>query len=133
MWKTEYFVGVPAPVLGCLALMPMFFLMLGYEEVRGFGVAVFVYLVIVGLLAVSTLPTFSVKHLNINPERLLLVLLSCAAAIASLLVFTWETLIVADALYILSLPVSARMYSPFSDSSYLFLSSSGEYMGGLPQ
>jgi hypothetical protein len=38
------------------------------------------------------------------------VLIGCAAAIASLLVFTWETLIVADVLYILSLPVSANLY-----------------------
>lgn len=109
-WKAEYFVGVPAPVLGCLAMMPMFFLLLGFEEIKNYGVAIFVYLVIVGLLAVSTLPTFSIKHLHINPDRLLLVLIGCAAAIASLLVFTWETLIVADVIYILSLPISARLY-----------------------
>ena len=109
-WKAEFFVGVPAPMVGCLALLPMFFLMLGFEEIKEYDRAIFVYLVIVGLLAVSTLPTFSIKHIHINPDRLLYVLVGCAAAIASLSVFTWETLIAADVLYMLSLPVSFNVY-----------------------
>jgi CDP-diacylglycerol--serine O-phosphatidyltransferase len=109
-WKSEFFVGVPAPMVGCLALLPLFLLMLGFEEIKEYDRTIFVYLVIVGLLAVSTLPTFSIKHIHINPDRLLYVLVGCAAAIASLSVFTWETLIVADVLYILSLPVSFKVY-----------------------
>jgi CDP-diacylglycerol--serine O-phosphatidyltransferase len=109
-WKTEYFVGVPAPVVGCLALMPMFLLMLGFDEVKEYGPLIFIYLVIVGFFAVSTIPTFSIKHININPDRLLPVLVGCAAAIASLSVFTWQTLIAADVVYILSIPVSFRLY-----------------------
>lgn len=109
-WKAKYFVGVPAPVVGCLALLPMFLLMLGYEEVKEYPRTIFVYLVIVGLLAVSTLPTFSMKHIRIKPENLLFVVVGCAAAIASLMVFTWQTLIAADILYILTLPISFRVY-----------------------
>jgi len=109
-WKAEYFVGVPAPVVGCLALAPMFFLMLGHEGVKEYPNTLFVYLVVVGLFAVSTLPTFSVKHVHIRPNRLLLVLLGCAAAIVSLSVYTWQTLIAMDVLYVLSIPISYKIY-----------------------
>ena len=109
-WKSEYFVGVPAPVVGCLALLPMLFLMLGYEEIKEYPYSIFVYLVVVGLLAVSTIPTFSIKYLSINPKHLLYVLILCAAVIASLSVYTWQTLIAADVLYVLSIPVSVKFY-----------------------
>ncbi len=109
-WKGEYFVGVPAPVLGCLALMPMFLLMLGYKEVKDYPNTLFFYLVIVALLAVSTIPTFSIKYVRVNPKRLLMVLLGCAAMIVSLSVFTWQTLIAMDVLYVLSIPISAKLY-----------------------
>jgi CDP-diacylglycerol--serine O-phosphatidyltransferase len=65
---------------------------------------------VVGLLAVSTIPTFSIKYLYVKPNRLLLVLIACAAAIVLLSVFTWQTLIAADVLYVLSIPVSAKLY-----------------------
>ena len=109
-WKSEYFVGVPAPVLGCLALLPMLFLMLGYEEIKKYPYSIFFYLMVVGLLAVSTIPTFSIKYLYVKPSRLLLVLIACAAAIVLLSVFTWQALIAADVLYMLSIPISAKLY-----------------------
>ena len=88
----------------------MLFLMLGYEEIKDYPYSIFVYLVVVGLLAVSTIPTFSIKYLSINPKHLLYVLILCAAVIASLSVYTWQTLIAADVLYVLSIPVSVKFY-----------------------
>jgi len=110
-WKSGYFVGVPAPMLGCLSLLPVLILLLGYEGIKEFPYTVFVYLVVVGLLAVSTIPTFSIKYLRINPNHILLVLLSCTAVIVSLSVFTWQTLIAANVLYVASIPVSAYIYN----------------------
>ena len=109
-WKNQYFVGVPAPAAGCLALLPMFFLMLGIAEIRDFPVLIFAYLVIVGLLAVSTVPTMSIKHLKIAQEWYLVVLLSGTAFLASLVVYTWQTLIAGCAIYLLSVFFSASRY-----------------------
>jgi len=109
-WKKQYFVGVPAPAAGCLALLPMFFLMLGITEIRDYPVVVFFYLVVVGLLAVSTIPTMSIKHLKIPQEWYLLVLLSGTAFVASLVVYTWQTLIAGCAIYLLSVFFSASRF-----------------------
>lgn len=109
-WKKQYFVGVPAPAAGCLALLPMFFLMLGIDEVRNYPVVIFFYLVTVGLLAVSTIPTMSIKHLKIPQEWYLAVLLGGTAFVASLVVYPWETLIAGCGLYLLSVFFSASIY-----------------------
>lgn len=109
-WKGEFFVGVPAPVVGCLAMAPMFILMLGYEEVRDYPNVLFAYLVVVGLLAVSTIPTFSIKYVRVGANRLLPVLIGCAAIITLMSVYPWQTLIAMDVLYILSIPLSIRRY-----------------------
>lgn len=70
----NYFVGVPAPALACLALLPMFLLMAEFTWVQEHPVPIFLYLLLVAGLAVSKLPTYSIKHLRINPDRILLVL-----------------------------------------------------------
>jgi len=109
-WKRQYFVGVPAPAAGCLALLPMFFLMLGVDEVRNYPGLIFFYLVIVALLAVSTVPTMSIKHLKIRQSWYLGVLLSGTAFIVSLVAYPWQTLIAGSGLYLLSVCVSAGLY-----------------------
>lgn len=106
-WKNEYFVGVPAPAMGCTAMLPMFFLMLGSDFFRVHPYVTFFYLVSVGLLAASTIPTLSVKHIRIQPDRFLPILLACAATIAALVVYSWEVMIVGSILYLLSVPYAA--------------------------
>ncbi len=109
-WKKEFFVGVPAPAMGCTAMLPMFFLMLGSGFFRDYPFVTFVYLVVIGLLAASRLPTFSVKHFRLTPDTFLPVLLACAASIAMLVVFTWEAMIAGTVLYLLSVPVAGWQY-----------------------
>ena len=108
--KGQSFIGVPAPALGCLALVPMFFIMLGVEQIRDYPVVIFIYLVIVALLAVSTIPTLSIKHLKIAQEWYLLVLLGGTGFVVSLVVFPWETLIAGSAVYLMSVLFSAVVY-----------------------
>lgn len=114
-WREEFFVGVPAPALGCLALLPLFFLMLGYDAIKEHPNFVFVWLVGTGLLAVSTIPTFSIKHAKVNPDHLLLILLACAGVIVSLMTFLWETLIFGCIAYVVSIPLAARRFARLRD------------------
>ena len=109
-WKAEYFVGVPAPALGCLVLMPMFFLMLGVDSIRDHPNFIFVYLIGAGLLAVSRIPTFSIKHARINRDYLPYIMLASAAIIISMVTFLWETLIFLCFVYLFTIPLSAKQY-----------------------
>lgn len=103
-----YFVGVPAPAGALLALLPMYFALLGGRWLTELPALVAVYIVLVGLLMVSSLPTFSGKRIGARlPRDSVLPLMVVAAAFIALLVaFTWHVLIALAFLYLSTLPVS---------------------------
>ena len=103
--KDSFFVGVPAPALACLALMPVFMHLYGWENTE-LPVLRAVYIIGVGLLAVSTIPTFSIKHASIRRSHLPFAIVAFVSLIVFLMVFTWPTLIVANVCYLASLPIS---------------------------
>ncbi|AXI47974.1 CDP-diacylglycerol--serine O-phosphatidyltransferase [Sulfitobacter sp. SK012] len=103
--KDDFFVGVPAPALACLALMPVFMHLYGWQETNlPFFRAI--YVICVGFLAISTVPTFSIKHMSIKRSTLPLVIVASVVLVVSLMVYPWPTLIAGNTLYFLSLPLS---------------------------
>jgi CDP-diacylglycerol--serine O-phosphatidyltransferase len=103
--KDGFFVGVPAPALACLALMPIFLHLNGWQN-TDLPVARTVYIIGVGLLAVSTIPTYSLKHASIKRAHLPFAVVGAVVLVVCLVVYPWPTLIVANILYLGSLPVS---------------------------
>lgn len=103
--KDDFFVGVPAPALACLALMPV------YMQLYGWPVADYphlrtVYIIGVGLLAISTIPTYSIKHASIKQKHLAIAIVVAVVLVVCLMVYPWPTLISANLMYIASLPLS---------------------------
>lgn len=107
--RQDFFVGVPAPALACLALMPVFMYLNGWQN-SDFPVLRAIYIIGVGLLAVSTLPTFSIKHASIKRAHLPIAIICAVGLVVCLMVYPWPTLIVANCIYLLSLPISCWMY-----------------------
>ncbi|KEJ96474.1 CDP-alcohol phosphatidyltransferase family protein [Pseudosulfitobacter pseudonitzschiae] len=103
--KDDHFVGVPAPALACLALMPVFFYLHGWTETN-FPLLRAAYIIGVGFLAISTIPTISIKHASIKRSHLSFALVGVVALVVCLMVYPWPTLIVANCLYLASLPYS---------------------------
>ncbi|MEU0542358.1 CDP-diacylglycerol--serine O-phosphatidyltransferase [Nocardia sp. NPDC005978] len=82
-WQREYFVGVPAPAGALIALLPIALsVQFGDGWWDSFPV-VAVWVVLTGLLCVSTLPTLAIKSVSVAPRTapLLLVLVALAAAL----------------------------------------------------
>ncbi|MCQ0092547.1 phosphatidylcholine/phosphatidylserine synthase [Roseovarius sp. M141] len=103
--KDGFFVGVPAPALACLALMPVFLHLNGWGD-TDLPVARTIYIIGVGLLAVSTIPTYSIKHASIKRAHLPFAVVGAVVLVVSLVSYPWPTLIVANIMYLGSLPVS---------------------------
>ncbi|MDG1170872.1 MAG: phosphatidylcholine/phosphatidylserine synthase [Sulfitobacter sp.] len=103
--KDAFFVGVPAPALACLALMPVFMHLHGWQN-TDWPVLRAIYIIGVGFLAVSTLPTFSIKHATIKRSQLPMVLIASVVLVVCLMVYPWPTLMVANCIYLASLPFS---------------------------
>lgn len=104
--KTDgFFVGVPAPALACLSLMPIFLHLHGWQS-SDFPVARAFYIIGVGLLAVSTIPTYSIKHASIKRTHLPFAVVGAVVLVVCLVVYPWPTLIVANVLYLATFPLS---------------------------
>ncbi len=113
--KAAFFVGVPAPALACLALMPIFIHLHGWqtEEIPLLCAA---YTIGVGFLAVSTVPTFSIKHASIKRSQLPLAIIISIVLVTCLMVYPWPTLIAANLTYLASMPFSYRSEQKHSKS-----------------
>ncbi|SFD67220.1 CDP-diacylglycerol---serine O-phosphatidyltransferase [Sulfitobacter brevis] len=103
--KDNFFVGVPAPALACLALMPVFMHLSGWEN-ADFPILRAFYIIGVGLLAVSTIPTFSIKHASIKRKHLAVVILLAVLMVISFMTYPWPTLVALNLLYLATLPLS---------------------------
>ena len=116
-WTKNFFVGVPAPVAGLLALLPIY---LGLEtESDAFshaGLNGLVVLVVSGLM-VSRIPTLAMKQVRIAPRYVVVVLLGVGAFAAFLISTPWITLSVGAVAYLISIPYAVHLYKKFERES----------------
>ncbi|MBB3949456.1 CDP-diacylglycerol--serine O-phosphatidyltransferase [Aureimonas jatrophae] len=112
-WHSQFFTGIPSPAGAALALFPMY---LGFASnlylpdiTPAFAA---VYLVVVGILMASRIPTFSGKTIGIPVRRdhAVGVVLAVVLYIGLLLSFFWETLTVSAIAYYAAIPLSVRSY-----------------------
>lgn len=107
--KADFFVGVPAPALACLALLPIFMHLYGFQT-TDLPLLRAAYIAFVGLLAISTVPTFSIKHAKVARSLLPFIILAAVVLIVGLMSHPWPTLILGNFLYLASLPVSFMLH-----------------------
>ena len=110
-WQSEYFVGVPAPAGAMLVLLPVYLGLLGLAPERTFALIASVYTVLIAFLMVSRLPVWSGKSENrVRRDLVLPVILVVVFYVATLMTYTWETMVVTAAAYLVSLPFGARSW-----------------------
>jgi len=106
----NYFTGVPAPAGGGLALLPM---MLAFQtglDLSHVPLLVAFWLVFVGFLMVSTLPTFSFKRMKVPQRMMLPILIGAGLVIAGAVSAPWFTLALVILAYVGSIPLSILAY-----------------------
>ncbi len=111
-WKSNYFVGVPAPAGAFLVLFPLYLDLLGVPAVKEAYPFVMFYMILISFMVISRIPTFSGKLLGekISGEWIapLFVLMGLVAAI--LFTYTFATLVAGVVLYLISILFSIRGY-----------------------
>src|SRR6478672_9603047 len=110
-WKSNYFVGVPAPAGAIVLLLPIYAEDLGLHWPSLTPLVLF-YTLAIALLMVSRVPTFSGKLIGqkIAREYVLPVFVLVALFIACLLTYPSLTLAVGSVIYLALIPVSAYRY-----------------------
>ncbi len=97
--QSDRFVGVPAPAGAFLVLLPMFLSFLFDEPDLIPPAVIGFYMICVGLLMISRIPTYSVKRARVSRTSVKFLLLGFAFLVAALLTQTWATLVVLDLAY----------------------------------
>ena len=112
-WAGMFFTGAPAPAGAGLALLPFYLSFLGlFEDGHTVAIVIGPYLVLVALLMVSRIPTFSGKNMGSRiPREVVLPVLGLGAFSAIMLIaYPWEFLTVVAIAYLMLIPVSLRSY-----------------------
>lgn len=99
----RHFEGVPSPAGALLVMLPLFIdrALPSWPDIPDAMVAL--YMLAVGLLMISRLPTWSLKSLTIRRENVRYLYIGFVCFLAALISFPWETLMMMDLLYLLSL------------------------------
>jgi len=106
----NYFTGVPAPAGAGLALLPMAaYFAFGLDIVRN-PILVGIWGIIVALLMVSRLPTFSFKKIKIPTAAIVPLLVVVGLLVAGLAGAPWRTLTIVGLIYIVSFGYSSYTY-----------------------
>jgi CDP-diacylglycerol--serine O-phosphatidyltransferase len=103
--------GVPAPAGAGLAFLPIFlWLVSGQNPIFQSWPVVMVWTLLVAVLMISSLPTYSWSSIRIRREWRLFTLAGIAVLGAALLTATWYTLLVLGILYLAMIPVASISY-----------------------
>jgi CDP-diacylglycerol--serine O-phosphatidyltransferase len=108
-WKDNFFEGVPAPAGGIIVLMP---LILSFSGLTGiffkinYDVIVPIFFLIVSILLISTIPTYSFKKIVIPRTMTKFVLFGMVLFFGALLVYTFKILALSCFVYLCLIPVS---------------------------
>lgn len=112
-FQSDFFVGVPAPAGAMVVLLPLYLVELGLEESLFIDILATIYVVFVGYLMVSNIPTYSGKSLGKRiPNNLgLPIILLAVVLVAMLLSYPWQSLTLAAVLYLAFIPFGVRYYN----------------------
>ena len=105
-WKLNYFEGVPSPAGGGLILLPLIYELSGLNlniDIKSFTPYL---VVIVALLLISKIPTFSLKKIKIPSGLTIFLLFGIAILFVSIIFFTFEALLIIGIIYLLTIPIS---------------------------
>ena len=110
-WKSNYFVGVPAPAAAIILLLPIYAQDLGLHW-PSLTPLVLLYTIAIALLMVSKVPTFSIKLIGqrIAREHVPPIFVLAAMFIALLLTYPSLTLFLGSVTYLAFIPLSAYRY-----------------------
>ena len=109
-WKNNYFEGIPSPAGGLLILMPLIFELAEFNLNFNIKNITPYFTVLVAILLVSKMPTFSFKKISVSPKTTVFILLTIGIIFISLLYYTFETLLVFGIVYLITIPFSYSMY-----------------------
>lgn len=111
--KKQFFEGVPSPAAGILILLPLIISSsFGLSEIMQFVpfYAYEIYVTVIALAMVSTIPTLSLKNVKIPKKHTGVTLVAIGIVVVSLIVFKLRAISFYAILYVLTMPLTVIRY-----------------------
>ena len=112
-WKDNFFEGMPSPAGGIIVLMPLVLSFSGLGEFFfkiNYDLLVPLSFVIVSILLISTIPTYSFKKIVIPRAMTKFLLFGIVLFFGALLVYTFKILAISSLVYLCLIPISFFHY-----------------------
>ena len=109
-WKQNYFEGVPSPIGALLILSPLVLELTEFNFLINNNYFVPSFTLVIAVLLISKIPTYSFKKIKIKPTLTVFILLGIGISLVTLMFFTFETLLIFSFFYILSIPMACFTY-----------------------
>ena len=108
-WKDNFFEGMPSPAGGIIVLMPLILSFSGLEKFLfkiNYDYLVPSFFIVVSILLISTIPTYSFKKIVIPRTMTKFLLFGIVLFFGALLVYTFKILAVSCFIYLCLIPIS---------------------------
>ena len=112
-WEDNFFEGMPSPAGGIIVLLPLIFSFSGLGEFFfkiDYDLLVPIFFVVVSILLISTIPTYSFKKIVIPRAMTKFLLFGMVLFFGALLVYTFKVLAVTALVYLCLIPISYFHY-----------------------
>jgi CDP-diacylglycerol--serine O-phosphatidyltransferase len=103
--------GVPAPAGAGLAFVPIYLWLITGNDLFRRWPGVMLWTLVIAMLMISSIPTYSWASLRIRREWRMLALVGVALLGAALIVAPWETLLAAAGFYLVMIPFGLSSYA----------------------
>ena len=117
-WKDNFFQGVPSPAGGVIVLMPLVYSLCDIQIINiNYEVVVPILFVIVSILLISKLPTYSFKKISVPRNMTIFLLFGMVLYFGLILIYTFNTIVISGLIYFLMIPISLFHYANLNKNS----------------
>jgi CDP-diacylglycerol--serine O-phosphatidyltransferase len=112
-WKDNFFEGVPSPAGGIIVLIPLILSFSGFDvffDIINYDIVVPIFFILVSILLISTIPTYSFKKIVIPRAMTKFLLFGLVLFFGALLIYTFKILALSSLIYLCLIPISYFHY-----------------------
>ena len=118
-WKINFFEGVPSPAAAGLILLPLILNLSDLVQFKNTAIISSIVILMVSILMVSKIPTYSLKRILIPRHLTIFLLLGIGIYLSLLIFYIFKTLFFSGLIYISLIPVSYFHYKHKNKTSFI--------------
>jgi len=118
-WKINFFEGVPSPAAAGLILLPLILNLSDLFQIENNAILSSTVILIISILMVSKIPTYSLKRILIPRQFTIFLLLGIGIYLSLLIFYTFQILFISGLLYFIFIPISYFHYKHLNKKSMI--------------